>query len=59
MKVKIFSVIIGTCLGLITYSFIGYIFTKKLSIGKKYKLKFSIFFILLILVLLIYVKFKK
>jgi len=57
MKIKIFSILIGSFLGLIVYSFIGYIFTKKIPIGKKYKFKLFLFLLLFILILLIYYKF--
>ncbi|MFN4226825.1 MAG: hypothetical protein ACK4F0_01620 [Candidatus Ratteibacteria bacterium] len=53
--IKLFGVLLGFFLGFSVYCLVGYMFTKKMPIGKKYKLEFFIFFILFILTLILYI----
>ncbi|MCM8771529.1 MAG: hypothetical protein NC926_00245 [Candidatus Omnitrophica bacterium] len=54
MKIKIFAILIGFLAGLSVYSFIGYIFTKRLPVGKRYKIKMILFFFLFFVILVAY-----
>lgn len=58
MKIKIFAILIGTFMGLWVYSLIGYLFTKKLPLGKKYQLKLAISFFLFIFLIILYLKMR-
>ncbi|MCM8767296.1 MAG: hypothetical protein NC921_00740 [Candidatus Omnitrophica bacterium] len=53
--IKLFSILLGFSFGLSVYAFIGYMFTKRISIGRKYRLKFFIFSILFVLILVLYI----
>lgn len=51
---KIFSVLFGILTGLTVYSFVGYMFTKKMPIGKKYKIKMILFGTLFVVSIFLY-----
>jgi|GEM_PF-2627335 hypothetical protein len=56
--IKLFGILLGFFLGLSVYSFVGYMFTKKMPIGKKYKMKFFMFFVLFVFTCVYYILIK-
>ncbi|MCM8829487.1 MAG: hypothetical protein NC824_00585 [Candidatus Omnitrophica bacterium] len=47
MKEKFFAILLGLVSGLIVYSFIGWMFTKNSSVGKRYIIQLILFLIVL------------
>jgi len=56
--IKLFGILLGFFLGLSVYSFVGYMFTKKMPIGKKYKMKFFMFFVIFVFTCVYYILIK-
>ncbi|MCM8820952.1 MAG: hypothetical protein NC932_03275 [Candidatus Omnitrophica bacterium] len=53
MKENLFAVISGIIAGLVVYSFIGWVFTRKTSIAIRYIIIFFLSLILLVLVVML------
>ncbi len=56
--IKLFGILIGFFLGFSVYALVGYMFTKKLPVGKKYKITFFIFLILFLFTCILYTLIK-
>ena len=53
MKENAFAILIGAFSGLVVYSLIAWLFTRKISVAVKYIVRFFLFLILLIVIIIL------